>query len=138
MFHPCNSVPDGDLSIEKTLKDMKWRHEDIDTFDIEEETVGSKVFNDETMPYRLYDASHESKNINGKIKKMVIESGFNTKLGGRNRLNLTLLVQSTMKEFKASDPSRTPGQWIDRVDSILLHCKDDHSQCDLLGRKGQI
>ena len=138
MIRPCNSVPDGDLSIEKTMKDMQWRHEDIDTFDIDEEIVGSKVFNEDTLPYRLYDASHESKNINGKIKLMVNTYGFNTKLGGRNRLNLTLLVQSTMKEFKALDPSRTPLQWIDRVDAILLHCKDDHSQCDLLGRKGKI
>ena len=124
------------MTLETTITNLEWRHEDIDTFNIDQELVGTRVFNDETRPYRLYDLSHEIKNMTKKIKNFVDKYGFATKLGGRNRLKLTLLVQSTMKEFKDFNESRTPGQWIDRIEAMLNHCRDDHSNCDLLGRNG--
>ena len=131
-----DSVIDGDLSLEDTIATLKWRHEDIDAFDIDPELVGTHVFNDETRPYRLYDLSHQNKNMTKNIKKFVDNNGYKSKLGGRNRLKLTLFVQSTMSEFKKLDDSRTPGMWIERVDAILAHCRNDHSHCDILGRNG--
>ena len=48
---------DHDLSIDENLKSMVWRSEDQNTFGIEADKVGTKVFDEENLPFRLFDAA---------------------------------------------------------------------------------
>ena len=54
-------------------------------------------------------------------------------IGNRNRLNLCIFIQMTMNEF-ADKEQRTPRDWVDIVDAIILHCNGDHKDCSLLAR----
>ena len=119
-----------------TITNLKWREEDQDTFDLDPELVGEKVFKSDGAPLRLYDMSHESKNLNGKVKALVEDNGFKTLLGPRNRLHLTLFIQMAMKQFYNEEKNPTPLKWIETVDSILAHCNGDHSNCGKLNRLG--
>ena len=114
---------------------MVWRTEDCDTFDIEPDLVGTKVFNESNLPLRLFDAAHEGKNLGKKLKDLIVKHGWVAKLGKRNRLHLTLLIQTEMDQFRKID-GQTPNKWIDLIDSILGHCKGDHQNCDELKRSG--
>ena len=130
-------VSDGDLTNEVTVANLRWREEDQVTFDLDSELVGEKVFKPDKAPFRLYDMSHESKNLNGKVKDLVEKNGFKTLLGPRNRLHLTLFIQMTMKQFYKEQSNPTPLKWIEHVDLILAHCRGNHSECDKLNRFGQ-
>ena len=90
------------------MANLRWREEDQDTFDLDSELVGEKVFKPDNAPFRLYDMSHESKNLNGKVKDLVEKNGFKTLLGPRNRLHLTLFIQMTMKQFYKEQENPTP------------------------------
>ena len=39
----------------------------------------------------------------------------------------------TMNEF-ADKEYRTPREWVDIVEAIILHCNGDHKDCSLLAR----
>ena len=52
------------------MKSLRWNTDDIIEFDIDEELVDQKVFNDENAPLRLWDRSHEIKNVNKKLHNM--------------------------------------------------------------------
>ena len=56
----------------------------------------TKVFNESNLPLRLFDAAHEGKNLGKKLKALIETHGWVTKLGKRNRLHLTLLIQTEM------------------------------------------
>ena len=116
---------------------MVWRSEDQNTFGIEADKVGTKVFDDENLPFRLFDAAHESKNLGKKLKDLIEKYGWVTKLGKRNRLHMTLLIQTEVDKFHKSD-CLTPNKWINLVDSILSHCKGDHQNCNELKSFGHI
>ena len=126
---------DHDLSIDENLRTMVWRTEDCDTFDIEPHLVGTNVFNESNMPLRLFDAAHEGKNLGKKLKVLIEKHGWVAKLGKRNRLHLTLLIQTEMDRFREID-GQTPNKWIDLVDSVVSHCQGDHQNCDELKRSG--
>ena len=53
--------------VDETLKTMTWNQDDIESFGIGDDQVDQLVFNDETRPFRLYDLSHELKNLPSKI-----------------------------------------------------------------------
>ena len=135
----CPRIPgfDHDLSVDSNLETMVWRSEDQDTFGIEPDLVGTKVFDESTMPYRLFDAAHEGKNIGKKLKSLIETNGFVAKLGKRNRLHLTLLIQTEVDQFHERE-NPTPNQWIDLVDSMLSHCQGNHENCGQLKRSGHI
>ena len=101
------------------MANLRWREEDQVTFDLDSELVGEKVFKPDKAPFRLYDMSHESKNLNRKVKDLVEKNGFKTLLGPRNRLHLTLLIQMTMKQFYKEQSNPTRLKWIEHVDLIL-------------------
>ena len=54
-------------------------------------------------------------------------------IGNRNRLNLSIFIQMTMNEF-ADKEYRTPREWVDIVEAVVLHCNGDHKDCSLLAR----
>ena len=67
---------------------------------------------------------------------LVKETGVNGNLkgiGNRNRLNLSIFIQMTMNDF-ADKEYRTPRDWVDIVDTIIMHCNGDHKDCALLAR----
>ena len=53
------------------FQNMVWRSKNQHTFGNESDLVGSKVFDESTMPYRLFGAAHEGKNI-GKKKAQAL------------------------------------------------------------------
>ena len=48
---------------------MKWDEDDICRFNIDIDQVGELVFTEETQPMRLWDLSHEIKNLPKKINE---------------------------------------------------------------------
>ena len=60
-----------------------------------------------------------------------------TRIGNQNKLDLVLFIKQSVLAFHHMDESsqsKRPLDWILRVDAILLHCKGDHSQCQILER----
>ena len=107
---------------------MQWDADDVERYDIEEEKIGQFVFTDDTRPFRLYDLSHELKNLPSRIHDrgesyhmsnisydiiyiitisvyhwiLVKSSGANGDkmgIGNRNRLNMTLFIQQSIQAF---------------------------------------
>ena len=59
-------------------------------------------------------------------------------LGNKRKLDLNIFIQMTINSF-AEKEFRTPRDWCDIVDAIIMHCKGDHSHCSILERyKDQI
>ena len=46
---------------------LQWNEDDQERFGITEDQIGQFVFTDENRPFRLYDQSHELKNLPSKI-----------------------------------------------------------------------
>ena len=146
--------------MEDTIKKLKWDSDDCVRFNIDESEIGDLVFNEDTLPWRLWDAAHENKNLPRKIHDvskcnsflfmkmirnlyhliLVKAAGCNGNirgLGNKNRLSLTVFVQMTFLAFYHMDESKQskrPLDWIQRVDAMLLHFRGDHSACDCLER----
>ena len=54
-------------------------------------------------------------------------------LGNKRKLDLNIFIQMTVNSF-AEKEFRTPRQWCDMVDALIMHCKGDHSNCSILER----
>ena len=107
---------------------MQWDSDDIERYDIDEDQVGQFVFDDDNRPFRLYDLSHELKNLPYKIHERgesyhmnhIIECDYNQDfcaqckflvksagangdklgMGNRNRLYMTLFIQQCIQAFQ--------------------------------------
>ena len=53
--------------VDENLKTLQWDADDVERYDIEEDKIGQFVFTDDTRPFRLYDLSHELKNLPSRI-----------------------------------------------------------------------
>ena len=51
------------------MQTLAWDEDDVERYGISDDQIGSLVFDDETRPFRLYDLSHELKNLPAKIHK---------------------------------------------------------------------
>ena len=107
---------------------LQWNADDVERYDIEEEKIGQFVFTEDTRPLRLYDLSHELKNLPSRIHDrgesyhmshisynmiyiitISLYYGFLVKsskangdklgLGNRNRLTMTLFIQQSIQAF---------------------------------------
>ena len=147
--------------MENTIQTLKWDSDDCVRFNIDESEIGDSVFNEDNLPWRLWDAAHENKNLPRKIHDVskcnsfsfivfffknlnsvisVKAAGCNGNirgLGNKNRLYLTIFVQQTILAFHHMDESKQtkrPLDWIQRVDAMLSHFRGDHTACDCLER----
>ena len=67
---------------------------------------------------------------------LVKKSGVNGNvrgIGNKRKLDLNIFIQMTINSF-AEKEGRTPRDWCDTVDAIVMHCKGDHSNCSILER----
>ena len=58
-------------------------------------------------------------------------------LGNRNRLNMTLFIQQSIQAFHELpeiQQSKTPRDWVNRVEQMMNHFRGDHSNCHILER----
>ena len=53
--------------MENTIQTLKWDSDDCVRFNIDESEIGDSVFNEDNLPWRLWDAAHENKNLPRKI-----------------------------------------------------------------------
>ena len=53
--------------MENTMQTLKWDSDDCVRLNIDESEIGDSVFNENNLPWRLWDASHENKNLPRKI-----------------------------------------------------------------------
>ena len=49
------------------MQTLKWDSDDCVRFNIDESEIGNAVFDDSNIPWRLWDAAHEIKNLPKKI-----------------------------------------------------------------------
>ena len=143
---------------------LQWNEDDQERFGIDEDQIGQFVFTDDTRPFRLYDQSHELKNLPSKIHErgesyhmshiflshflqflflsvfLVKDSkanGDKMGLGNRNRLTMTLFIQQSIQAFHELpeiQQSKTPLDWVNRVEQMMNHFRGDHSNCYILER----
>ena len=58
-------------------------------------------------------------------------------LGNRNRLTMTLFIQQQIQAFHEMPEiheSKTPRDWCDRVEQMMLHFRGKHENCSILER----
>ena len=73
---------------------------------------------------------------------LVKDSGANGNvqgLGNRSRLDLTLFIQQVIQAFHEmpeTHESKTPRDWVDRVEQLMRHFRGDHENCGIIERFG--
>ena len=58
-------------------------------------------------------------------------------MGNRNRLTLTLFIQHQVQAFHEmpeTQQSKTPRDWCDRVEQMMVHFRGQHENCGILDR----
>ena len=66
------------------MENLKWSEEDIDRFNKDEESIDHNVFDEDSMPWRLYDASHQIKNTTRTIQGIIRSSGAGVRVPRTN------------------------------------------------------
>ena len=66
----CYLAADGDKKVDKIIKDCKWDGDDLVRCNRDDDEIGDSVYTDENYPIRLFDPSHEIKNLPRKIHKV--------------------------------------------------------------------
>ena len=113
---------------------MKWSQDDVTDYGIDVSLVGQEVFDVATMPVIYNDISHLTKNAGKTVQDIISKTCAGDKLGIGNSNKRLLIdhVQHQFKMFYKLEDERTPELWKKRVETMLCHLADDHSNCDKL------